>query len=262
MTITSAWQGELAARSFTFGRGTNYPGIGGIVGAYGTPTPEADDLRLAGRDGATGGIDRYPKRVLRIPMQVLGDTGADVDTNLAALKAAWRRSDSDLALSLRLAGATTYTYFGRPRGLDDSRLGKVEAGAALVTATFDCLDPLAYGATVTVGADSSSPVTLTNTGNATSYRCVLTVAGNGGTPVITNPDDPDGDDITFTAALAGGTSHIIDLHAMSVVSGVSSTHVENLVAASSRWFGLAPGDNDLTFSGCASVAASFRPAWE
>ena len=260
MTITSAWQGELAARSFTFGRGTNYPGIGGIVGAYGTPTPDADDLRLAGRDGATGGIDRYPKRVLRIPMQVLGDTGADVDTNLAALKAAWRRSDSDLALSLRLAGATTYTYFGRPRGLDDSRLGKVEAGAALVTATFDCLDPLAYGATVTVAADVSSPVTLTNSGNATSYRCTLTVAGNGGTPVITNPDDPDGDDITFTAALAGGQSYVIDLQSMTVTK--SGNNRDQDVAASSRWFGLAPGDNDLTFTGCASVAASFRPAWE
>jgi len=262
MTITTAWQGELAARSFTFGRGTDYPGIGGIVGAYGTPTPDVDDLRRIGRDGVAGGIDRYPKRVLRIPMQVLGDDGADVDGNLAAVKAAWRRSDTDLALQLRLAGATTYTYFGRPRGVDDSRLGKVEAGAALVVATFECLDPLAYGDTVTVGADSSSPVTLTNTGNATSYRCTLTVAGNGGTPVISNPDDPDGDAITFTAALAGGSSHVIDLHDMSVVSGVSSTHVEHLVSVSSQWFGLAPGDNDLTFTGCASVAATFRPAWE
>ena len=116
MTITTAWQGELAARSFTFGRGTSYPGIGGIVGAYGTPTPEATDLRLTGRDGTVGGIDRYPKRVLRIPMQVLGDDGAGVDTNLAALKAAWRRSDTDLALSLRLAGTTTLTYWGGPVG--------------------------------------------------------------------------------------------------------------------------------------------------
>ena len=262
MTITTAWQGELAARSFTFGRGTSYPGIGGIVGAYGTPTPEATDLRLTGRDGTVGGIDRYPKRVLRIPMQVLGDTGADVDTNLAALKAAWRRSDTDLALSLRLAGTTTLTYWGRPRGIDDSRLGKVEAGTALVTATFDCLDPLAYGDTVTVGADASTPIPLTNNGNATSYRCVLTVAGNGGTPVLTNPDDPDGGDITFTSTLAGGSSYVIDLHDMSVVTGVSSTHVEDRVAASSRWFGLAPGTNNVAFTGCASVAASFRPAWE
>lgn len=260
MTITSAWQGELAARSFTFGRGTNYPGIGGIVGAYGTPTPDADDLRLAGRDGMSGGLDRYPKRVLRIPMQVLGDGGAGVDTNLAALKAAWRRSDSDLALSLRLAGASTLTYFGRPRGIDDSRLGKVEAGTALVVATFDCLDPLAYGDLVTVTADSSSPIPLTNSGNATSYRCVLTVAGNGGTPVLTNPDDPDGDDITFTAALAGGSSYVIDLADMSVTK--ASVHREQDVASSSQWFGLAPGANNITFTGCASVAAEFRPAWE
>jgi len=260
MTITTAWQGELAARSFTFGRGTSYPGIGGIVGAYGTPTPEATDLRLTGRDGTVGGIDRYPKRVLRIPMQVLGDTGADVDTNLAALKAAWRRSDTDLALSLRLAGTTTLTYWGRPRGLDDSRLGKVEAGAALVTATFDCLDPLAYGDTVTVAADSSTPIPLTNSGNATSYRCTLTVAGNGGTPVLTNPDDPDGGDITFTVALAGGSSYVIDLAAMSVTK--ASVNHEQDVSASSQWFGLAPGTNNIAFTGCASVAADFRPAWE
>ncbi len=260
MTITSAWQGEIAARSFTFGRGTNYPGIGGIRGAYGTPTPEADDLRLVGRDGTVGGLDRYPSREITIPMQVLGDDGAAVDTNLAALKAAWRRSDSDLELQLRLAGATTFTYFGRPRGVRDAQLGKVESGAALVVATWVATDPLAYGATVTVGADSSSPVTLTNSGNATSYRCILTVAGNGGTPVITNPDDPDGDAITFTAALAGGSSYVIDLHAMSVT--LAGVHREQDVSASSQWFGLAPGDNDLTFTGCASVAASFRPAWE
>jgi len=218
------------------------------------------DLRRIGRDGVAGGIDRYPKRVLRIPMQVLGDTGADVDTNLAALKAAWRRSDTDLALSLRLAGTTTLTYWGRPRGLDDSRLGKVEAGTALVTATFDCLDPLAYGDTVTVGADASTPIPLTNSGNATSYRCVLTVAGNGGTPVLTNPDDPDGGDITFTVALAGGSSYVIDLAAMSVTK--ASVNHEQDVSASSQWFGLAPGANDIAFTGCASVAADFRPAWE
>jgi phage-related protein len=78
--------------------------------------------------------------------------------------------------------------------------------------------------------------------------------------VITNPDDPDGDAITFTAALAGGSSYVIDLHAMSVT--LAGVHREQDVSASSQWFGLAPGDNDLTFTGCASVAASFRPAWE
>lgn len=258
MTITTAWQGIIG--SVTFGAGTDYPGIGGVRGAYGTPDVEATDLTFGGRDGTFGGLDRYPRRIIKLPFQVLGDDPADVETNIAALKAAWRRTTADVELQLRLAGSTTYSYFGRPRGLDDSRLGQVIGGTALLTGTFVCMDPAAYGATVTVAADSSSPVTLSNAGNATSYRCTLTVAGNGGTPVLTNPDDPDGDDITFASTLAGGQSYVIDLHTQTVTK--SGVNCDADVAASSRWFGLYPGDNDIAFTGCASVAASFRPAWE
>lgn len=260
MTITQAWQGEIGG--VTFGRGTDYPGIGGIRGAYGTPEPEASDLRLVGRDGSIGGYDRYPRRIIRVPFTVLGDDGADVETNIAALKAAWRRTDTDTTLDLRLAGTTTYTYFGRPRGLEDGNLGKVEAGVARLVGTFVCLDPYAYGPAETVTADATSPLPLENVGNATSYRCTLTIAGNGGTPVLTNPDDPDGDDITFTETLAGGQSLTVDLNTMTVTR-LSGGNGDGAVASSSQWFGIAPGDNDLTFTGCASVAvASFRPAWE
>ena len=258
MTITTAWQGMLG--SLTFGAGTDYPGIGGVRGAYGTPDVDTSDLVFGSRDGMFGGVDRYPRRIIRIPFQVLGDDPADVEANIAALKAVWRRATTDQALDLRLAGSTTYRYYGRPRGLDDSRLGQVIGGTALLTGTFVCTDPAAYGATVTVGADASSPVTLSNAGNATSYRCTLTVAGNGGIPVLTNPDDPDGDDITFASTLAGGQSYVIDLHTQTVTK--SGVNCDADVAASSRWFGLYPGDNDIAFTGCASVAASFRPAWE
>lgn len=254
--ITQDWQARLVERDLLIGRGTNYPGLGGMTG-LGILAPRASGQQRGLADGDSFGTHRYPARTLALPVQVLGDTDADRWQNWRALASAWRRSDTDLALDVRIPGMaeTTMRYYGRPFGLigDPHGLKSPVSG----TAEFRC-DPFAYGAAVDSAVDSSSPLVVTNAGDAATDRATLTVDGNGGTPTITNTTT--GGVIAFRDALAGGQSYVIDLREQVVTrSGVNH---DGDVTSSSTWFALDPGANTLTFTGCASLQVTHRPAYE
>jgi hypothetical protein len=252
------WQGQIG--STLFGRGTDYPGIGGTLGLIGTPPVAAHDLQFSLRDGAAGGFDRYTSRAVKIPLVIAQADDVTFATKLATLKGAWTPSDTEVQLTVRLGGPQR-VYFGRPRGLDDSALTyKPAMGDGKLFGQFVCLDPYAYGAASSIAEQTTSPFGLANAGDVRSQRVTLTVFGNGGTPHIVNTSDPDLGDLTFGSVLAASSTAVFDLMAQTVtVAGAAADH---RVLISSLWFDLLPGNNVITFTGCAGISATWRSAYQ
>lgn len=255
------YQTLIVERSFTMGRGTSYPGVGGIKGAVGLPDVRDHDVPFELRDGAQGGLDVYGQRVISIPVQVVADTEDALAALINDAQEAWSPSSEDLELQLQLATGTR-SYFGRPRGLSDANMGSkaLIGGHALMVATFVCSDPFAYSDEVTTGPDAASPIVVPNTGNAVSRRVELVIVGNGGKPSIINTTDPHGGDVTFQFTVTGSETCTVDL--LTQTARVGSTDVTDRISIASLWTDLQPGNNTLTFTGCASVSATVRSAFQ
>lgn len=223
----------------------------------GVPIPDTSDVGLPVH-GSSGGVDRVRVRSIKIPLLISETTDALALTALETLKDAWI-IDTDTTLDLRLSDAQR-TYYGRCRGLDLSHEHLWQGTIEGILAHFDCLDPWGYTTAVAVGADSSSPVTLTNSGNTRTKRVTLTIVGNGGTPVITNTTDPDSGDITFRTTLANLAERSINLR--TETSTAASVNKDSEISPSSTFFDLLPGNNTITFTGCTSVAASIESAYQ
>ena len=140
----SNWSATL--RALTIGTGTDYefesPGITGL----GNPPTRTADQPRGHLSGDVGGDDVLEKRVITIPVAILGsetDGGVDCRTKLRTLQTAWRPSSTNIDLALSIAGQS-FTYSGRPRGCeaDTELLGK---GVCRVLLTFEALTPYAQG---------------------------------------------------------------------------------------------------------------------
>lgn len=138
------WTATL--RGLTLGTSTAYEfEAPGITGLGNPPTRTADQPR-GHLSGDVGGDDVLEKRVITIPIAILGDEadgGVDCRTKLRALQTAWRPSSTNIDLVLAIAGESV-TYQGRPRGCeaDVELLGK---GVCRVLLTFEALVPYAQG---------------------------------------------------------------------------------------------------------------------
>jgi hypothetical protein len=253
MTL-SPYTGTL--RGVAFGVGEDYLWGSDAPAGLGIPTPETTDRPLPG-EGSVGGLDRVRRRVIRIPIVIVTDDG-DAEDLLDDLKRAWRPSSLDTELDLRLGGDER-RYYGRARGLEVD-VTRVEQGVIVCVGNFDALDWLGYATTpTTVATDTSSPISITNSGTAPTTRCVLTINGNGGKPVLTNPADPHQGVIRFRTALANGQSATVDLTTLRVTR--AGLPAESMVSPLSTWFVIEVGTNNVTFSGCTSVSAVVRPAY-
>lgn len=228
----------------------------GPPAGLGVPGPDTADL--AGETRTIGGRDRVRRRLIKVPILLAVDDASVVEAVLDDAKYAWRNASDDTTLDLRLDGRQV-RYYGRTRGLE-ADVEHHHDGVVDLVGNFEALDPWGYGTEVTETAETS-PLTIAHPGTAPTARAVLTITGDGGSPEVTNLDDPDGGALTFTEALAGGSSFVVDLAAMTVVSGVSLTNREDAVDPASEWFALQPGTNRLTFTGCANVSVTYRPGW-
>lgn len=260
-SITDDWQARLVERDIVIGRGTPYPGLGGIRGT-GVLRPRTGDQARGHGDGDARAVDTLPQRLLTMPVEVLGDTPAAVWANYRTLAVAWRRSrTTDLSLDVRIPGSAEQTlrFFGRPMELVGDPHGL--KGHLATVAEFRA-DPYAYGAAVVSAVDSSSPLTLlaANMGDTgcDTTRATITVVGSGGTPSIENTTY--GGAIDWAVPLANAVTAVIDLHAQTMtIGGIDFT--ANL-RATSDWFALAGGvNNTLTFTGCTSIQVTHRPAY-
>lgn len=259
-SIDQDWQGRLVERDFLFGRGTDYPGIGGVT-EVGVLEPRLTDVEGSG-DGTAFGMDRHPARNLTIPITVLGDTDADVWANYRTLAVAWRRSTAELALDLRIPGAaeTVQRFYGRPNGVPAAPHGL--KGQMVTLAEFRC-GPLCYGAEHTAAsAASATPLVIDDAdagdAGADSDRVTITLVGNGGTPTVTH--DPSGGAITFVLPLGVGVEAVLDLHDQTIL--VNGAAADGYGTPADDWFTLTGGEtNEITATGCASIEVTWRPGY-
>jgi hypothetical protein len=213
-SISTDWQARLVERDFLIGRGTDYPGIGGIRG-LGVLEPRRTDQSRGHRDGDARGPDRYPARTLTIPVEVLGDSDDDIWANYRQLAVAWRKSSVDLELQLRIPGAAedVLSFFGRPNGCPGEPRG---LKTTVSTVAEWRGDPYAYGAAVASAVDSSSPLTIPAAAlgdpDANTDRVTITVVAAGLAPEIVNTNT--GGYIQFDAVATG--TYVIDLHTQTV----------------------------------------------
>lgn len=257
MTITADWQGEIG--SLTFGAGTDFRWLADGFAGIGLPEFRVSDLTRGPLvPGVSATFDTLEGRLLTFPLSVSKSTASATQQAWQTLKAAWKPSSTEQSLDLRMPGMpeTVMRCYGRPRGLSGDTI--LNNGLQIsAVASFLATDPHWYGGEVSVSADSSSPIPVVNAGDADTRRCTLTVVASGGTPVLTNPSDPDTGTITFATTFTG--TAVLDLNAQTcTVSGVSR---EDLIDPSSLWFVIVPGTNSITFTGVTSVASVTRPAY-
>lgn len=250
----STFQGSL--RGVTFGRGTIYPGIGGIDG-LGIVEPTGERLESY-QDGVIPGADRYPARILRLPFEVLGTW-----TDYRALAAAFRLTRSgETTLDLDWPGCPgagdSVRFYGRPKGLSGP-LEHLESGRISCFGTFECTDPYAYALAATSDLTNSGTFTIlaADLGDvgADTVRATVTFHGNSGTPVLTNTTDASRF-LRFTSVL-GATTAAVDLSTLAVSGAFGNSDLR-----SDSGFRLIGGTlNSLTLTGAASVDIAYQPAY-
>jgi len=279
----------LEYRGFAFGGSTSdfllAPGSIGFADLPGVATADRQRLR---RHGLHPGDDFMLGRQILIPIEVTADDTATWETNLGALREAFRvdpdRGEDPLVFQIPgIAGGGKRRINCRPRGLavpvdldwfyeivvvtvrleatspyllDDSETTVI---SSLLTAGSSGLTwPLTWP--LNWGTVESSSFTLTNNGTQAADFCA-TIPGP-----VTNPKIVDvgtGRELEFTIALASGEFLEVDTGARTVLlNGTASRY--STIAAGSEWFTLAPGSNELSYradSGSSNLSITFRSTW-
>lgn len=249
--IGADWQAEVGG--VTVGAGTDYPLTGPITG-LGNPAPRTSDGERGNEPGDVGGFDVPARRVLTVPLGVNGPDAATGWALYEALKSAWATSPVDVALDLRLPGFTSVArrFYGRPRGLD-SDLALLRHGWIDVLATFEALDPFAYGPEVEV-ALSEPETPLVVAGSAPSDRYLLTVTVDAA-PVV------------FSIGGNNPALTLTDVTGVVLADGRNRTVTDDdgvdrygHLAAGSGWPVLFPGSNTVALTG-GTATLTYRPAY-
>lgn len=253
MTI-SAWTVTLAG-SWSAGPGLavqiDEPGPTGFGGGPSRNT----DMPRGTWPGSTSGLDIPDATVGSIPLFIDKFNATDAWNTFETLRGAWAPSRaSDVTVTFGDPRGVDRTWYGRPDGLRDYDLSRIDQGYISCLAAFRCLDPYGYGAATTV----SSAGTVTSAGTISSERVTITVTGNGGTPRLENAAN--GGWLQWASVLATSTTRIIDVRARTIVDSGGVTKWSELAAAQ-EWFGMDPGANVLTLTGAASIDVTYRPAY-
>jgi len=259
VAITADYQGNI--RSTTFGASTNYPIYTSGIAGLGIPAVRNVAAPRGFGHGSASGLERLQPRTIRIPFKLTASTAAAVQGYVDALKAAFGPSDSELELTLRIPGTpdTVMSYFGRPRPLTVKQ-SLLAVGVSDVLASFDALDPLAYGAAETDDNNSGS-FTVTNSGDAVSDRCTITITSTAAKPTIKNGTAAGDPTITWGTTLSNGTVRVIDLRAGTVATAGGVDKTDELLNASSRFWSLESGGNSIVTTNISDADFSFRSAW-
>lgn len=120
------------------------------------------------------------------------------------------------------------------------------------TATFLCLDPIAYGTRMT-----SSNTTFQVGGTWVTWPTVLMVASEGSSVKVT--DSASGSYVLVEGAFAGGERVLVDCAVQTVT--IDGADASKDVALGSDFFSLAPGSADLAFEGCSTFDVRFYERW-
>lgn len=259
MAVTADYQGEL--RGVTFGAATNYRILTDGISGLGMPQSRSQVNPRGFSHGMAGSYDRLNERRISIPFRLTAATAAAVQVYVDALKVAFAPSDSDLELQLRIpgTGATIHSFFGRPRQLV-YRHELLAVGVVDVLASFDALDPLAYGA-AEADDNNSGSFTVTNAGDAASDRGTVTVTSSGGLMTIQNGTAAGDPTITWGTSLSASTVRVIDLRRHSVATAGGTDKTAELANATTRFWSLESGGNSIVTTNISDADFAFRSAW-
>lgn len=131
-----------------------------------------------------------------------------------------------------------YTFFAPdPRYYDDPSTTSSLIPTVALGRTYDRTYNLVYGG-------GSAGTTVYNTGNTTTYPLV-TITGPITNPTIANGTT--GEYITVNTTLTASDTMIIDLYEKTIT--INGSYARNLLAGNSQWFGCAPGNTTISFTG-------------
>lgn len=236
------------------------PGVSGL----GIPDVKIlSEIPRYGDHGFVSGPDYLGQRTIGIPVSIhRKDDPSAAMIDFRALKTAWQPTTYDEILSITIAGYgpsdDTVRFYGRPRNAIDVDLSRHYTGTINALATFVALDPVGYGPEETDPLSTGSN-TVTNPGDAPTARAILSLTGNGGTPVITN-QSLGGRAILFQDPIPSSETWTIDL-LRQTVRDASGDDQFSTISPASTWFHLGAGDNTLVLSGVASGSITFRGGW-
>ena len=113
--------------SFSFGLGTNYP-LTDLVGWEDLPGVRTSDESLASAHGVLTGPDWADGRIITLSLGVRGDTPADLQTKIAAARAAFPIGSTQ---TLTVNGETVQAKV-RKRSIPQDLMGGWRIGSAIV----------------------------------------------------------------------------------------------------------------------------------
>lgn len=123
-------------------------------------------------------------------------------------------------------------------------------GSAVVT--FECLDPIAYGAEASSDAGSFAVG-----GTWPTWPALTLVASAGSSVRVTDGDS--GSYVLVESVFSGGEQVVVDCAAQSVT--IDGTDASKDVALGSDFFALVPGACELIFLGCSAHTVSWTERW-
>lgn len=267
---------QLEIRGLLLGKDTNF----GLLRLSGLDMPalRTSDHPRPRDHGEFGGEDYLGKRIVELELIVKGATAQAIQDNLDTLANAWEPSNSDIPLVVRWA---TYKrrVNGRPRRRAWALDRKARFSYARAVLGFECPDPRIYDAALSSGSAGLGSVSgglafphgfPHGFGSASPGSIVANNAGNFPTrPVaringpVTNPklENVTADKhMQFTITIASGDYLLVDLADRTILLNGTASRYSTLSAAS-RWWELAPGNNQINFSGTSAGSPTLQLEW-
>lgn len=138
--ITKDWQFEIRTTLFGCRQG-GFSMSPELPQGLGNPEPVSSDTTLYGQPGSVGAPEYDGLRAITFEVVTVADTAAAALNAIAAVNTAWASSPVDIALVMRLPGASfgKFKVMGRPRGTRPT--GRTISGKLTTMLRFDALSP-------------------------------------------------------------------------------------------------------------------------
>lgn len=282
--LPPAWQLQIG--DVIIGAGTNYQIDEGGPAGLGLPDLRTSDAPRPQDHGLFFGEDFFAGRQLTFDVWVLGDTAAGTTTLMDALIAVWQPPPGQAGISpltIRLPGQVDRILYGRPRRLAYD-VSTLRGGAVKASLQYDAADPRIYSAAgaiaivdlpsvtggltwptgwpLTWGTGSAGGATIANEGNFRS-RPIVTFHGELVGLSLENVTVGRTFQMQDSYTLASGDTLVVDFDARTVLlNGTASRYGD--VDATSQWWELQPGDNQLRLGsilGDGYAEVSYRSSW-
>jgi hypothetical protein len=275
--------GQIEMRGLLIGSGTDFLISDDGIDGFGTTDLRTSDVARPQAHGLFQQRTWLGQRDIDFEILVVGDTQAEVLTNLQTLGEAFAPASSTEAEALALrVGGSVFLAYGRP-DKTAADVSLIQSGLAKVKTRFVATDPLLYDATE--NADSSGGASVTGGhgyphayphgyGTVVSGSIAATNAGNFetyGTATITGPcTNPTvtlietGETLSCTITVEATDSLVIDFKERTVTLNGTASRSNTVDRPGSTWFALAPGVNTVQFSqdsGSGSMSWAWRDAW-